>query len=73
MACPYCKNFASLARSKGTSLPLHSMCMLLNIYSQPSITCGGFSSLRHAVHHHRDEVIVLTLSYLHVLEQLYQT
>lgn len=39
---------------KSTSLPLHSMRMLLNIYSQPSITFGGFSSLRHALHHHRD-------------------
>lgn len=39
---------------KSTSLPLHLMCMLLSIYSQPSISWGGFSYLRHALHHHCD-------------------
>lgn len=65
MACLHCKNFASLSRSKGTSLPLHSMCMLLSIYSQPSITCGGFSSLRHALHHHCD--ITQNMRWLYLL------
>ena len=53
------------SRSKGTSLPLHSMCMLLSIYSQPSITCGGFSSLRHALHHHCD--ITQNMRWLYLL------
>lgn len=56
---------------KSTSLPLHSMRMLLNIYSQPSITFGGFSSLRHALHHHRD--VAQNMRWLYLLWVTYMS